>query len=345
MDVSLFDFALPESLIALRPAEPRESAKLLAVDDGLNDSTLAQFPGYLRAGDVLVVNDTKVFPARLKGRVGGTTVEILLHQQAGALTWRGFAKPAKKLKIDSALSFAENFSAHVVGKEPDGQVLLSFDCAAENFHTLLAQHGLMPLPPYIEKKRPADAQDAQDYQTRYATHTGSVAAPTAGLHLTEALLNQLREKGVSVVKLTLHIGAGTFQPVKVQDTAEHVMHGEWLEVTSAAANEINEARAAGGRIIAVGTTSLRSLEAASDATGKILPYTGETRIFITPGTPIRTADMLLTNFHLPKSTLFMLVSAFCGLEVMQTAYKHAIENRYRFYSYGDACLLFKKTVE
>lgn len=317
----------------------------------------------------MVFNDTRVLPARLMGRRGDVAVEILLHKKIssplvgevgwgdgvnvsdalkvppsltlptrGREDWLCFAKPAKKLKSGDIVRFAEDFSATVESKREDGQVELHFDDA--QFRDKLAKYGAMPLPPYIEKKRRADTTDASAYQTVYARHEGSVAAPTAGLHFTEELLKAIDDAGVKRVHVTLHVGGGTFLPVKADDTKDHVMHSEWAEVSPQAAQAVNDARANGGRVIAVGTTSLRTLESAA-ASGKLQPFSGETNIFITPGYQFKLVDVLLTNFHLPKSTLFMLVSAFSGLERMQAAYAHAIANHYRFYSYGDACLLYR----
>lgn len=341
MRVELFDFALPPERIAYAPAEPRDSAKLLHVTDTLTDKVVRDLPPLLNPGDVLVMNDSRVIPARLFTHVGEKQVEVLLHQplnnQASHAMWSAFAKPAKKLKEGMVISFAEDFEAKVTGRTEDGQVVLEFPYDAETLFTKLHAHGHMPLPPYIA--RADKAADKDQYQTVYARHDGSVAAPTAGLHFTPELLEAIKARGVQVVFVTLHVGAGTFQPVKVEDTNEHVMHREAISITDEAAEAINRARAAGGKVVAVGTTSLRILESVAAEDGSLAAYTGSTAIFITPGYRFKVVDRLMTNFHLPKSTLFMLVSAFAGLDRMQSAYKHAIAARYRFYSYGDTSLL------
>ncbi len=338
MLTSLFDFHLPESLIASSPAEPRDASRMLVVaPDGLKDSLTADFAAHLKPGDIVIFNDTRVIPARLIGTRGEAAIEILLHKQQSPGIWQCFAKPAKKLKPGDTVRFAENFSATVSEKNADGQVILAFD--PHGFREKLLTHGQMPLPPYIEKKRKANASDATCYQTVYARHDGSVAAPTAGLHFTPSLLAAIDAAGAQRAHITLHVGGGTFLPVKTEDTSEHVMHSEWAHVSAETAHAINTTKAQGGRVVAVGTTSLRTLESATDDKGAVQPFEGETNIFITPGYQFKCVDMLLTNFHLPRSTLFMLVSAFSGLETMQAAYQHAIAQHYRFYSYGDACLL------
>lgn len=342
METSLFDFTLPEALIADRPAEPRDSSRMLVVGDGVSDDTIANLLAYVRPGDVMVFNDTRVLPARLKGRRGKAGIEVLLHKQLMDGVWQCFAKPAKRLAVGERVDFADEFFAVVQKKQPDGQVVLGFNCMGEHLREKLQAHGAMPLPPYIERKRTADTTDSTRYQTVYAKNEGSVAAPTAGLHFTDELLAKLDAAGVQRVHVTLHVGGGTFLPVKVEDTSQHVMHSEWVQITAQAALAINEAKAKGGRVIAVGTTSLRTLESAADEHGHVHALEAETRIFITPGYRFRVVDVLLTNFHLPRSTLFMLVSAFCGLDKMQAAYRHAIDNNYRFYSYGDACLLHRQ---
>lgn len=360
MKTSLFDFALPESLIADRPASPRDSARMLVVSfpsrgEELSDASIRDFPSFLRPGDVLVMNDTRVIPARLMGKRGAAKVEVLLHKRINPSPlagegecWACFTRPAKKLKVGDRIEFADDFSATVHEKRDDGQVVLEFHFpsplagvgGAGGLSSMLARHGHMPLPPYIEKKRHADASDDEHYQTVYARHEGSVAAPTAGLHFTEALLKAVDDAGARRVTVTLHVGGGTFLPVKAEDTKDHVMHSEWAEISPETADAINAAKAAGGRVIAVGTTSLRTLESATDESGTVHPFSRETDIFITPGYRFKAVDMLLTNFHLPKSTLFMLVSAFAGTDRMKAAYAHAIAQKYRFYSYGDACLLY-----
>ncbi len=350
MKVELFDFDLPEERIALHPAEPRDSARMLVVRPGAPpvDAHVTDLLDLLAPGDVLVINDTRVLPAELKGtRIRGesrASVSFNLHKRVDARTWRAFARPAKRLHVLDALELGDDGSlrALVAGKGETGEVTLEFEQSGAGLDEAIKAHGAMPLPPYIEAKRPTEARDRADYQTVYAAVDGAVAAPTAGLHFTEALLQRLSDAGVGIERVTLHVGAGTFLPMKADDTDDHVMHAEWGELTQATAERLEAARARGGRIVAVGTTSLRLLETAARATtGRIAPFVGETDIFITPGFPFRAVDVLMTNFHLPKSTLFMLVSAFCGLETMQAAYAHAIRFKYRFYSYGDASLLFR----
>jgi S-adenosylmethionine:tRNA ribosyltransferase-isomerase len=339
MRVSDFDFVLPPERIALRPALPRESAKLLVVEGVFSDRTVADLPSLLRAGDVLVFNNTRVIPAALSGmRVGrlGTTpkIEALLHQRIDGARWRAFVKPAKKLIAGDQLRFGE-LECVVEAKGEEGEVTLCFSLSGAELDAGLAAFGRVPLPPYIEGKRAQDAQDRADYQTAYAQHDGAVAAPTAGLHFTPELMRHLQSIGVQHEFVTLHVGAGTFLPVKVEDTADHKMHSEWGAVSAAVSARLKAAKAEGRRIIPVGTTSLRLLEASG-----MEPFIGSTGIFITPGYRFRAADGLITNFHLPKSTLFMLVSAFAGVARMRGAYEHAIANDYRFYSYGDASLLW-----
>jgi len=341
MRVDLFDFELPQDLIAQRPVSPRDAARLLDVaPDGLHDRGVRDLPDLLRRGDLLIFNDTKVIPARLLGTgPGGGKVEALLIRDFGHGRWLAFARPTKRLRVDDALAFAGGLGSTIEAKNDDGSVMLAFDRAGPEFVTALERGGAVPLPPYI-RGGTADAQDRTDYQTLFAKHDGSVAAPTAGLHFTPALMAALAEAGVATSGVTLHVGAGTFQPVRALDTDRHVMHAEWGEVPPATADAVAAARAAGGRVVAVGTTSLRLLEAvARRHGGAVTPWTGETDIFITPGFSFRVVDLLLTNFHLPRSTLFMLVAAFAGLERMKEAYAHAVRERYRFYSYGDCCLL------
>lgn len=338
-----FDFTLPPELIAQEPAQPRESARLLHVQGTrLDDANIYDLPRLLRSGDLLVVNDTRVIPARLFGRRGTVAVEILLHQAVGQGRWQVFARPGKRLRAGDRIDFTDDFSATVQDKLADGQILLDFGCSDAVLYPRLAQHGVMPLPPYIKREKAGRASDHADYQTMFATREGAVAAPTAGLHFTPALLAQVAAQGVECARVTLHVGAGTFLPVKADRIADHVMHAEWGEISAATADRINATRAAGGRIVAVGTTSLRLLESAHAKDGTTQPFAAATDIFLYPGKAIRSADLLLTNFHLPQSTLFMLVCAFAGTETMQAAYRHAIANRYRFYSYGDACLLEKQ---
>jgi len=346
MRVDLFDFDLPDDLIAQRPASPRDSARLLDVaPDGLQDRLVRDLPGLLRRGDLLVFNDTKVIPARLKGVRGGAAgrqdvaVEALLIRDLGNGRWLSFARPTKRLRPGDGLAFAGGLAAKVEAKNEDGSVVLAFDTIGPAFLASLEQGGAVPLPPYI-RGGVADAQDRADYQTLFARYDGSVAAPTAGLHFTPELMASLAAAGIATAGVTLHVGAGTFQPVRVDNTDAHTMHAEWGEVPEQTARAVEATRAAGGRIVSVGTTSLRLLEAvARDHDGTIKARNGETDIFIVPGFRFRAVDLLLTNFHLPRSTLFMLVAAFAGLERMRQAYAHAIGERYRFYSYGDCCLL------
>lgn len=342
MKVDLFDFDLPEDRIATRPVTPRDAARLLYVGQKLKDRHVYDLPNLLRPGDLLVLNNTKVIPARLFGRRGEAKVEVTLHKRIEGekgQSWACFAKPAKKLRVGDAFTIADDFTATVQEKYESGEVVLAFAETEAGFLQKLERYGAMPLPPYM--KRAADAEDAQNYQTMFATAEGAVAAPTAGLHFTPELMAALRANGMQTVEVTLHVGAGTFLPVKVEDTEEHQMHSEWIRVTEEQAATINQAKQEGRRIVAVGTTALRTLESVTDASGTAHAYTGETDIFITPGYDFKCVDVLLTNFHLPRSTLFMLVSAFAGLETMKAAYQHATQNGYRFYSYGDACLLEK----
>ena len=351
MRVSEFDFDLPEHLIALHPAEPRDSARLLVVDpvNGLSDRHIPDLKTLLRPGDVLVVNDTRVLPAELSGtRIRGELragVSFNLHKRVDAHTWRAFARPAKKLHLLDELELGgahgSPLRARVAGKGDTGEVTLEFELGGAQLDEAIKAHGAMPLPPYIGAKRGIEERDKVDYQTVYAAEDGAVAAPTAGLHFTERLLQDLADMDVALERVTLHVGAGTFLPMKVDDTEDHVMHSEWGEIDQATVERINARRATGGRVVAVGTTSLRLLETASRATGSLQPFVGDTDIFITPGFRFHTVDLLMTNFHLPKSTLFMLVSAFSGLEVMKQAYAHAIREGYRFYSYGDSSLLIR----
>ncbi len=341
MRVDLFDFDLPQDLIAQRPVVPRDAARLLDVaPDGLHDRGVRDLPGLLRRGDLLVFNDTRVIPARLLGtRPAGGKVEALLIRDLGQGHWLSFARPTKRLKMGDSLAFAGGLGATVAAKNEDGSVVLAFDRTGHAFLTALEQGGTVPLPPYI-RGGTADAQDRADYQTLFAKYDGSVAAPTAGLHFTPALMAALAEAGIATSGVTLHVGAGTFQPVRVDDTDAHVMHAEWGEVPEKTARAIEATRAAGGQIVSIGTTSLRLLESVGRLhDGAMKAWTGETDIFITPGFRFRAVDLLLTNFHLPRSTLFMLVAAFAGLERMQQVYAHAVRERYRFYSYGDCCLL------
>ena len=336
MEIADFDFDLPPERIALRPVRPRDAARLLVVrGDAFTDAQVRDLPDLLRPGDILVSNDTRVIPARLSGRRGEAKVEVTLHRRVDARTWRAFARPAKRCRLGDRIDFA-GLTAEVLGRE-GGEVTLRF--AADDLDAALKAHGVMPLPPYIAARRPVDAADRTDYQTVFAAREGAVAAPTAGLHFTPRLLDALAARGIERAMLTLHVGAGTFLPVTADRIADHRMHAEWGEIGAETAAALNAARAAGGRIVAVGTTAARLLETATDDGGRIRPFRGETDIFITPGYSFRAVDLLLTNFHLPRSTLFMLVAAFSGLGRMKAAYAHAIEKGYRFYSYGDACLL------
>jgi S-adenosylmethionine:tRNA ribosyltransferase-isomerase len=351
-----FDFDLPDDRIALRPANPRDAARLLRIAPGepMQDLVVSDLPGLLRAGDILVLNDTRVIPARLKGvrsrEESRVAVEATLHRRLSPHAWTAFMKPGKKLAPGDRISFGEShdracllgaLDATVKAKGEGGEVTLAFDLSGPDLDAAIAERGAMPLPPYIAAKRGEDERDRTDYQTVYAQEDGSVAAPTAGLHFTPELFARLEAAGVETAFVTLHVGAGTFLPVKAETLAEHKMHAEWGEVDAATADRLNAVKAAGGRIVCVGTTSLRLLESATGEDGVVRPFMDETAIFITPGYRFRAADGLMTNFHLPKSTLFMLVCAFAGTDVMKAAYAHAIADGYRFYSYGDSSLLWR----
>ena len=339
MNVDLFDFDLPPDRIALRPASPRDAARLLVLDgDRTRDRHVGDLPGELRPGDLLVFNDTRVIPAQLEGVRGDARIGATLHKRESLRRWRTFVRNGRRLREGDAIDFGAGVTAIAGDRAEDGSWALDF-AGEEPVELLLERAGRMPLPPYIAARRPADARDAADYQTMFADRPGAVAAPTAALHFTPALMAALARAGVSHVTLTLHVGAGTFLPVKAEDTAAHRMHAEWGRLDAATAERLNATRAASGRIIAVGTTSLRLIESACGEDGLVRPFAGDTSIFITPGYRFRAIDGLLTNFHLPRSTLFMLVSALMGLERMRAAYAHAIEKDYRFYSYGDASLL------
>jgi len=354
MRTELFDFVLPPDRIALRPARPRDAARLLVVrPDTLEDAHVRDLPDLLEPGDQLVVNDTRVIAASLSGRRIGrgleTHIEATLIRRLDGSRWVAFAKPGKRLNVGDTVRFGDEgrvcflgqLDATVEAKAASGEVTLSFAFHGPTLDQAIAERGVMPLPPYIASRRAADEEDRADYQTLFAHLEGSVAAPTAGLHFTDALVTRLKARGVGLQTVTLHVGAGTFLPVKAEDTADHKMHAEYGVVSSDTADALNAARRAGGRIVAVGSTSLRLLESAAAEDGTIKSFAAETAIFITPGYRFRAVDLMLTNFHLPRSTLFMLVSAFSGLDTMKQAYAHAIAAGYRFYSYGDACLLFR----
>ena len=342
MRVDLFDFELPRERIALRPARPRDSARLLLVEGSeISDHQLLELPQLLFPRDVLVFNDTRVIPAQLEGQRGEARIGATLHKREGPREWRAFLKNAKRARLGDKIDFGAGVEVSVLEKAEDGSALLRF-AGDEPVELLLERAGRMPLPPYISSKRPADAQDQLDYQTMFAREDGAVAAPTAALHFTQRLLEALDAREIGRETLTLHVGAGTFLPVKSKDTSGHRMHAEWGRIDAATADRLNSVRSSGGRLIAVGTTSLRLLESAAGEDGVVTPFEGDTSIFITPGYRFRAVDGLVTNFHLPRSTLFMLVSALMGLDVMKSAYAHAIEAGYRFYSYGDASLLLPR---
>ncbi|MDM9622611.1 tRNA preQ1(34) S-adenosylmethionine ribosyltransferase-isomerase QueA [Rhizobium sp. S96] len=359
MRVDLFDFELPEERIALRPSEPRDSARLLVVEPNgetqLSDHRVSDLPSFLRAGDALVFNDTKVIPAQLEGirhreGAGGQQVSATLHMRVGANRWKAFAKPGKRIKVGDRIAFGHDGESCLLGaldctveeKGEGGEVTLAFDLSGPALDEVIHSVGHIPLPPYIAAKRAEDERDRADYQTIYAREDGAVAAPTAGLHFTPELFEALDKAGIERHFVTLHVGAGTFLPMKVDDTDDHKMHLESGYVSGETAAKLNAVKARGGRIICVGTTSLRLIESAAQDSGEIRGWAGATGIFITPGYRFKAVDVLMTNFHLPRSTLFMLVSAFAGLETMHAAYDHAISTGYRFYSYGDSSLLFRK---
>jgi len=336
-----FDFDLPRRLIADHPCEPRDAARLLLIPGSarLQDRQISDLPALLQPGDLLVFNDTKVIPARLVARRGAASIEITLYRDLRGGAWRGFAKGARRLRVGDPLVFTEDFAADVAEKHPEGDLTLRFDLEGEAFREALARYGAMPLPPYIKRPRGGDPRDRADYQTIFARAEGAVAAPTAGLHFTQALLDALTERGIGWTTLTLHVGPGTFLPVKNVDPRDHKMHPEWGVLSPETASRIEATRRAGGRVVAVGTTSLRLLESAAAETGEVRPFAGETRLFILPGYRFRAIDLLLTNFHLPRSTLLMLVAALAGHERIKAAYAHAVAAGYRFFSYGDACLI------
>lgn len=339
MRVDLFDFDLPPDRIALRPARPRDAARMLLVEGAeISDCNVLDLPGILRPGDVLVFNDTRVIPAQLEGRRGEARIGATLHKREGLRSWWAFVRNAKRVRDGDVIEFSDEVKASAVACDGEGAILLRFH-GEEPVELLLERAGQMPLPPYIARKRGIDEADRDDYQTMFAREAGAVAAPTAALHFTDRLIGAMDEHGISRETLTLHVGAGTFLPVKAENIVDHRMHAEWGRIDQATAERLNAARSSGSRLIAVGTTSLRLLESAADEDGNIQPFEGDTAIFITPGYKFRAVDGLMTNFHLPRSTLFMLVSALMGFDTMKAAYAHAIEQSYRFYSYGDASLL------
>ena len=342
MKTEIFDFDLPAELIANRPCEPRDAARLLHIDGAkLTDGTMQDLVDWLRPTDILVFNDTKVIPARLYGTRGEAQIELTLFKQISLSSWETLVKNARRLHIGDVLTFSAGLSASVLEKRETGTVVVKFNFEGADLFAKLHEVGTMPLPPYIKRLRGGLETDKADYQTVYAKHEGAVAAPTAGLHFTDRLFAALKAKGIQCEFVTLHVGGGTFLPVKVEDTKDHKMHAEYGIVTEEVANRLNRARANGSRIVPIGTTSLRLLESAADENGIIHPFAEETSIFITPGYKFKATDALFTNFHTPKSTLFMLVCALAGIDVMQNAYKHAVEERYHFFSYGDACLIEK----
>ena len=345
MQVDAFDFDLPRDRIADRPVHPRDSARLLVVSDGLSDARVYDLPNYLRSGDLIVVNDTRVIPARMLGYRGKAKVQITLDKPLVNGRWRILAYPARKLKPGDTVVFTTDFVASVCSTQIRGELIIDFDRTVEEVLSFFCEHGTVPLPPYISRPEGVDERDIADYQTIYADRLGAVAAPTAGLHFTHDLVSKLNSSGVDISRLTLHVGSGTFRPVTATDTRDHKMSSEWGEVSPLAAEKVNDVRASGGRIVAVGSTALRLLETASDEKGILRPYVGETDLFITPGYHFKVVNFLMTNFHLPRSTLFMLVAAFSGVQRMHAAYAHAIERGYRFYSYGDASFLSPKPVE
>jgi len=334
-----FDFDMPRELIAQTPLEERDSARLLTVGDSLGDRHVMDLPQLLSPGDVMIFNDTRVIPARLTGRRGQAKIQATLHRRLPDGSWRAFVRPARRLRPDDRIEFGHEFSAQVIEKHDGGEVTLAFDVAPERFGEALHRHGAMPLPPYIRRPDGTVQSDYDRYQTVYAAREGAVAAPTAGLHFTPRLFAALDRAGIERVTVTLHVGAGTFLPVTVDRAEDHRMHAEWGEISQADADAVNSAHDRGGKVVAVGTTSLRLLESAAGPDGLLSPFSGETSLFILPGYRFRVIDQLLTNFHLPRSTLFMLVCAVAGTKRMQEAYAHAIRAKYRFYSYGDACLL------
>ncbi len=339
MRVDDFDFDLPDRLIARRPASPRDAARLLAVGEELEDHTVGDLPDLLRPGDVMVFNDTRVIPAQLEGRRGHTRVEVTLGRQGEGRAWSALARPGRRLKPGDEIAFGGTLRATVTAKRADGEVRLRFDRSGKALSAAIRRHGKVPLPPYIRKLRAVEARDTTDYQSVFAAKDGAVAAPTASLHFTDALIERLRAAGIATAFVTLHVGPGTFLPIRVNDTDDHRMQAERGEIGPRAARTIQEARTGAGRVVAVGSTSLRLLETVAGEDGRIAAFSGETSLFVAPGYRFRVVDLLLTNFHLPRSTLFVLVCAFAGMRQMKRAYAHAKRAGYRFYSYGDACLL------
>ena len=340
MKTDCFDFKLPKKLIAQEPCTPRDAAKLLHIGECLRNLTIRDLPNIMSSKDILVLNNTKVIPARLQGLRNKTSIEITLHKLNSDKTWCAFAKPARKLRTGDSINFSTNFAATVLEKKENGEIVVSF--SGKELFNNLNKHGNMPLPPYIKRKNNSTNLDELNYQTVYASNLGAVAAPTAGLHFSKELIEKIKFTGIDVVELTLHVGAGTFLPVKVENIHDHVIHSEWGKLNKESVERINLARKAGGRVTACGTTVLRLLESAVNENGELEPFEGETDIFITPGYKFRIVDRLITNFHLPRSTLIMLVAAFSGLERIKSAYEYAIKSGYRFYSYGDASLLERK---
>ncbi|MBE2192100.1 MAG: tRNA preQ1(34) S-adenosylmethionine ribosyltransferase-isomerase QueA [Alphaproteobacteria bacterium] len=344
MRVDDFDFDLPENLIALRPASPKHSARQLVISkncpiENFSEQTVWDFPDQLNENDLIVFNDTKVLPSYLFAKRGDMQTEINLHKRVSPVSWLAFAKKTKRLREGDLLSFGQVLTGVIAEKHDGGEILIEFDVKAGDLEPLLAEIGMMPLPPYIASKRAIDDADLHDYQTLFADKDGAVAAPTASLHFTPDLMAKIDAKGIQTAQITLHVGAGTFLPVKVDHTEDHKMHAEWGEISNEVAEMINATHNRGGRVVAVGTTVLRILESACEPDGTMKSFCGDTSIFITPGYRFKNVDMLMTNFHLPKSTLFMLVCAFAGFETMKQAYVYAIKNKFRFYSYGDSCLL------
>ncbi|MBN43702.1 MAG: tRNA preQ1(34) S-adenosylmethionine ribosyltransferase-isomerase QueA [Alphaproteobacteria bacterium] len=339
MKTADFDFELPPECIAQRPAEPRDSARLLDLREGISDRIVADLPELLLPGSLLVVNDTRVIPAQLEGRRGKGRISVTLHKRQSATEWLAFARPAKRLRPGDTIEFADEFTAIILERREGGEVCLRFDMTPNAFNEALMRHGRTPLPPYIKRGDGPDDRDNHDYQTMFAARDGAVAAPTAGLHFTPDLMTALEDAGMELATVTLHVGAGTFLPLAVEDVKEHKMHAEYGEIDRDTASRINAARASGRPLVSIGTTALRVLESATNAEGRVSEFHEDTRLLCTPGFEFRAVDQLLTNFHLPRSTLFMLVCAFAGTDCMRAAYRYAIESEYRFFSYGDATLL------